>query len=83
MIRKGDEVTIKPEWRDRGDEEFTWMACDDEEKGRVTIAPVNTGLAIPPRQTVSVDMLKQNAEHQSRCKASPECSCSALNRGTK
>jgi hypothetical protein len=60
MIRKGDEVTIRPEWRDQGDEEFTWVACDDEEKGRVTITPVNTGLAIPPRQTVSVEMLKQN-----------------------
>ena len=61
MIRKGDEVTIKPEWRDQGDEEFTWVACDDEEKGRVTITPVNTGLAIPPRQTVNVEMLKQNS----------------------
>jgi hypothetical protein len=62
MIRKGDVVTIKSEWRDQGDEDFTWEACDDEEEGRVTIAPVNTGLAIPPQQTVSVEMLMHNAD---------------------
>lgn len=66
MIRKGDEVTIKPEWRDRGDEEFAWVACDNEEKGRLTIAPINTGLAIPPRQTVSVDMLMPNEQIERR-----------------
>ena len=56
-ICAGDVVMIRPEWCDRGDEDCGWIACDNEEKGRVTIAPVNTGLAIPPRQTVSVDML--------------------------
>lgn len=60
MIRKGDKVTIKPEWRDQGDDEFAWVAYDDEEKGRVTITPVNTGLSIPPLQTVSVEMLEPN-----------------------
>lgn len=57
MIRKGDTVKIKPKWQDKGDTLFTWAACDDEDKGRVTIAPLGTGLSIPPRQTVSVDML--------------------------
>lgn len=57
MIRKGDTVTIKPEWQDPGDSEFRWIAVDDEEGGRVSIMPVDTGLAIPPVQTVTVDML--------------------------
>ena len=60
MIRKGDAVEIRPEWQDDGDAGFVWAACDDEEKGRVTIMPVNTGLAIPPRQTVDVNMLKRS-----------------------
>jgi hypothetical protein len=56
-IRKGDPVKIRPEWQDEGDEEFEWVAVDDEEKGRVTISPVNIGMKILPRQTVNVEML--------------------------
>jgi Gene product 88 len=37
-IRKGDRVTIRQEWRDVGDECFTWVARNDEEKGRVDIS---------------------------------------------
>jgi hypothetical protein len=25
MIKKGDYLVIKPEWRDAGDEAFTWL----------------------------------------------------------
>ena len=59
MIRKGDTVRIKSEWRDPGDELFHWIAVDDEEKGRVTILPTNTGLSLPPIQTVEVAMLER------------------------
>jgi len=58
MIKKGDTVKIKPEYQDAGDENFTWVACDDESKGRVTISPVNIGLEFPPQQTVTTDMLE-------------------------
>lgn len=58
MIRKGDSVKIKPEWQDPGDDKLEWIATDDEDKGRVTIMPTNTGLAIPPLQTVDVAMLE-------------------------
>ena len=58
MIRKGATVRIKPEWQDPGDELFHWIAVDDEEKGRVTIMPTNTGLSLPPLQTVEVAMLE-------------------------
>lgn len=58
MIKAGDIVKIKPAFQDAGDDAFTWVACDDESKGRVTISPVNIGLAIPPQQTVTTDMLE-------------------------
>jgi len=57
MIHKRDIVYIKPEFMDEGDEKFTWIAIDDEEKGRVTISPLNLGLSIIPRQVVDVFML--------------------------
>lgn len=56
-IQRGDRVILRPEWRDPGDETLGWIACDDEEKGRVTIMPINLGLPFPPRQTVKTDML--------------------------
>jgi hypothetical protein len=56
-IRKGDKINILPEWQDEGDDEFQWVACDDEEKGRVTIMPTNTSLRYSPRQTVEVVMI--------------------------
>jgi hypothetical protein len=56
-IRKGDRVKIKLEWRDPGDETLLWIACEDEDGGRVLIMPVGTGLSFPPRQVVRTDML--------------------------
>ena len=41
MIKKGDYLVIKPEWRDAGDEAFTWVARSDEQNGRVDISAVN------------------------------------------
>jgi hypothetical protein len=35
MIKKGDIITIKPQWQDAGHASFTWVARDDEENGRV------------------------------------------------
>jgi hypothetical protein len=57
MIKKGDIVKIKPEWQDPGDEKFTWVAIEDEDGGRVRIAPVDIGLPIPPNQVVTSAML--------------------------
>lgn len=58
MITRGDRVFIKPEFQDEGDSKFVWVAVDDAEKGRVTIAPLNTGLAIPPQQVVKLEWLE-------------------------
>ena len=46
MIKKGDYLVIKPEWRDAGDEAFTWVARSDEQSGQVDISAV--GLAHLP-----------------------------------
>ena len=56
-IRRGDRVTIRPEWQDAGDAAYQWVALSDVEKGRLDITPLGTGLAIPPVYTVRVDML--------------------------
>ena len=40
MIKKGDYLVIKPEWRDAGDEAFTWVARSDEQSGQVDISAV-------------------------------------------
>ncbi len=57
-ITKGQRVFIKPEFQDAGDDRFAWIAVDDADKGRVTISPINTGLAIAPTYVVSLDMLQ-------------------------
>ena len=59
MIHKGDKVRIKPEWQDAGDEDFTFVAVDDEDKGRVTIEPQIPGLKIKPTQVVRLDMIEK------------------------
>jgi hypothetical protein len=56
MIRKGDQVKIKPEWQDKGDDQVVFIAVDDEEKGRVTIQ-AQLGMHFNPTQVVRVDML--------------------------
>ncbi|WP_275099860.1 hypothetical protein [Sedimenticola hydrogenitrophicus] len=58
MIKKGDTVVIKPEWRDPGDEDFHWIALEDEDGGRVRIAPTDTGMAIEPNYVVETSMLE-------------------------
>ena len=58
MIRKGDTITIKPEWRDQDDARFTWVAAADQTGDRIMITPLGTGLAFPPVQTVRTDMLE-------------------------
>jgi hypothetical protein len=59
MIRKGDIVTIKPEWRDAGDENYTWVARSDEEKGRLGISAIELSqMPLWPMHTVRVEMVE-------------------------
>lgn len=58
-IRKGDAIRIKPEWQDPGDDTFDWVALEDEDGGRVRIAPTNTGLTLLPNQIVETTMVER------------------------
>jgi hypothetical protein len=59
VIKKGDIITIKPQWQDAGDASFTWVARDDEENGRVDISAVELAyMDVWPAQTVRTDMIE-------------------------
>lgn len=66
-IRKGDIVTIRAEWRDAGDEQLTWVARTDEEKGRLDISALQLAhMRIWPMQTVGVDMVEATGRRVER-----------------
>lgn len=58
MIRKYDVVEILGEFRDPGDEDFTWVALSDEDRGRVDIKPIDHPMRIKPVYTVTVDQIR-------------------------
>lgn len=58
MIKKGDIVQILADFRDPGDEDFTWVALGDEEKGRIDIKPVDHPMRIKPIYTLGVDQVR-------------------------
>lgn len=57
-FRKGDKVKIRLEFQDQGDDEFTWVVLNDEEKGRVDICAIDSPLAIKPIHTVQVNWIE-------------------------
>jgi hypothetical protein len=59
MIKKGDVVKIKKEWQDAGDDQIVFLACEDEDGGRVLIEP-QINISFKPRQVVQVFMLENN-----------------------
>ena len=58
MIRRGDIVKFKAEWRDAGDENVVFIAVENEDGGRVKVE-AQLGLAINPVQVVSVEMIER------------------------
>lgn len=58
MIRKGNIVEILPEHRDPGDEQYTWVALGDQEKGRIDVSPVDHPMAIKPVYTLQVEWVR-------------------------
>ena len=60
-IAKGDTVRILPQWCDPGDEALHWIALEDEDGGRVRIAPLDSGLSIAPNYIVLTSMLEATA----------------------
>lgn len=56
-IKTGDRLTIRPQWRDPGDESIEWLAVEDEDGGRVLIE-AQVDLPIKPTQRVAVEMVE-------------------------
>ncbi len=57
MITAGTLLQIAPPYRDDGDEEFYWVAVEDEDGGRVKIRLVDNSMPIPATQVVRVDQV--------------------------
>jgi len=57
MLKRGDRISILPEYRNKGEECYIWAVVGDEEKGRVDISPLNTRLPFIPIETVSTYMV--------------------------
>ena len=57
-IVKGDTVRLLPQWQDPGDDALHWIATEDEDGGRVRIAPLDSGLTIAPNYIVLTTMLE-------------------------
>lgn len=58
MIKQGQTVTIKPDWRDAGDQHIQFIALQDEDGGRVLICALDVLQCFTPSQVVTVDMLE-------------------------
>jgi hypothetical protein len=58
MIRKGQSVTVRPQWRDPGDENVQFVALEDEDGGRVLIGALGVLSHFIPSQVVTTDMLE-------------------------
>lgn len=58
-LRRGEEIRIKADWQDAGDDKLKWFAYDDEENGRVGIYSPMPEMAIQPWQTVDAYMVER------------------------
>jgi len=63
-LKKGEEIRIKPEWQDKGDDKLKWFAYDDEANGRVGIYSPMPEMAIQPWQTVDTSMVERAGSSQ-------------------
>ena len=59
VIKAGQTIRFKPCWMDPGDESVTFVATDDESKGRVTVE-ARLGLPINPTQVVKTDWIEND-----------------------
>ena len=60
MIRRSDIVKIKPQWRDAGDRNFTFVARSDEENSRFDMSALELAhMSIWPMQVTRVDMVEE------------------------
>jgi hypothetical protein len=62
----GDLVEILPPYRDPADDTLTWRVVGAEEKGRVDISPVDSGMQIAPRYVVDTDWIRHSPTESDR-----------------
>lgn len=58
-LTKGERVRIKPEFQDKGDDEFEWYVHEDEDGGRVSIFAKDSTMSIQPIQRVESRMIER------------------------
>jgi hypothetical protein len=58
VIRKGDIVTLRPEWSEPGDEAIVRIAAEDEDGGRLYVIAL-VGLPYEPQELLRTFMLEQ------------------------
>lgn len=59
MYLKNDTIEILKEFQDEKDGSLIWKIVGEEEKGRVDISPINTGLILAPIYTVNTYMIRK------------------------
>ena len=52
LLKIGDVVELLPEHQDPGDSEFEWVVVEPEDRGRLVISPLGTGLKLVPKYAV-------------------------------
>lgn len=48
QLKIGDAVELLPEYQDPGDSEFEWVVVEAEDRGRLVISPLGTGMKVIP-----------------------------------
>jgi hypothetical protein len=60
VIKMGDKVRIKKEFQDPGDDQFSHIALEDEDGGRVRIVTLGTRMVFPPNHIIETRMLERD-----------------------
>ncbi len=71
MFKRGDIVEILKQYQDSGDDTFTWVVLNDEEKERVDISPLEVNLPIKPIYTVKTEQIMHAESTPQEEKGSP------------
>lgn len=61
QLKIGDAVELLPEHQDPGDSEFEWVVVEAEDRGRLVISPLGTGMKIIPRFPVERAWIRPKA----------------------
>lgn len=57
-IQRNEYVEILPQFQDPGDDEFVRVVIEGEEKGRLTVATLGTGMRITPTSVLQVGWVR-------------------------